>query len=169
MSEAQKRPRFSVAIRDPGKGGLKTNRERTTHRREPVVDFLETGEPLFSLPTAAQAFGSRQGAADRIELIFSAQCRGMQPRVLDRESGERPMKRGPIGAHQQIFQASRAAQVFHRKVTGIYITVIEPGRDAASVVDLGKTRKACPIGEEVAGVLRVYQLLDDDWANLGWR
>ena len=101
-------------------------------------------------------------------MIFSAQCRGMQPRVLDRESGERPMKRGPIGAHQQIFQASRAAQVFHRKVTGIYITVIEPGRDAASVVDLGKTRKACPIGEEVAGVLRVYQLLDDDWANLGW-
>src|SRR5438552_7635705 len=105
MSEAQKWPRFSVEIRDPGKGGLKTNRERTTRRREPVVDFLEAGEPLFSLPMAAQAFGSRQGASDRIELIFAVQCRGMQPRGLDRESGERLMKCGPIGAHQQIFQA----------------------------------------------------------------
>ncbi len=140
MSEAQKRPRFSVEIRDPGKGGLKTNRERTTRRREPVVDFLEAGEPLFSLPMAAQALGSRQDAPDMIELIFAAQCRGMQPRVLDRESGERPMKRGPIGTHQQIFQASRAAQVFHRKVTGVHLTVVEPGRDAASVVDVGKKR-----------------------------
>ena len=53
-------------------------------------------------------------------------------------------------------------------MTGVHITGVEAGRDAASIVDAGKKREACPIGEEVTGVLQVFQLLDDDLAMFGW-